>query len=249
MTQLCLWSQKPSPHTCWLSTARMLKNSHKKKICPHGGSHFSKRRSESENYNRYQRDNSKNDTQSENDDTKVKSEEKLETTIKTVEAKIIARDDEVKAIEKTLEEFRARKEKQIDRKIETKASITLPHPFATTFHIFILTFNILCLFPIFLIAIHLYQFTIYSHLETSVIAKHFIHDRQTQPKQKATAKALASTDSIRPFKFPEKPPDSHHRNLPWNLLVPKYLLSGQIRKSGNDPYHHLLIFNYLDSSR
>ena len=179
----------------------------------------------------------------------MKRERKLETTIKTMEAKIIARDDEVKAIEKTLEEFRARKEKQIDRKIETKASITLPHPFATTFHIFILTFNILFLFPIFLIAIHLNQFTIYSHLETSVIAKHFIHDRQTQPKQKATAKALASTDSIRPFKFPEKPPDSHHRNLPWNLLVPKYLLSGQIRKSENDPYHHLLIFNYLDSSR
>ena len=181
----------------------------------------------------------------------MKSKEKLETTLKTVEAKIIARADEVKAIEKTLEEFRARKEKQIDRKIETKASITLPHPFATTFHIFILTFNILILFPIFLIAIHLYQFTIlkYSHLEISVIAKHFIHGRQTQPRQKATAKALASTDSIRPFKVPEKPPDSRSRNLPRNLLVPRYLLSGQIRKSENDLYHDSFILHYLDPSR
>ncbi len=173
----------------------------------------------------------------------MKSEEKLETMIKTSEAKVIARDDEVKAIEKTIEEFRARKEKQIDRKIETKASITLPHPFATTSHIFILTFNILFLY---LIAIHLYQFTIYSYSETSVIAKHFIHDQQTQPKQKATAKALASTDTIRSFKVPEKPPDSCYTGTPW---FQKYLLSGQIRKSENNPYHHLLILNYLDSSR
>jgi hypothetical protein len=83
----------------------------------------------------------------------------------------------VKAIEKTLEEFRVGKEKQIDKKIETKASITLPHPFATTFYIFILTFTILILLPIFLISIHLYQLTMfkYSPLEISVIAKHFIH--------------------------------------------------------------------------
>jgi hypothetical protein len=67
----------------------MLKKYHKKKIYPHGGSHFSKRRSEnnsynrqSESYNRYQRNNSKNDIQSENDDTKVKSKEKLKTTLK-----------------------------------------------------------------------------------------------------------------------------------------------------------------------
>jgi len=135
----------------------------------------------------------------------VKSKEKLKTTLKTVEAKIIARADEVKAIEKTLEEFRVGKEKQIGKKIETKASITLPHPFATTFHIFILTFTILILFPIFLISIQLYQLTMfkYSPLEISVMAKHFIHGRQTQPRQKATTKALANTDSIRLFKVPE----------------------------------------------
>ena len=66
---------------------------------------------------------------------------------------------------------------------------------------------------------------------------------------KATTKALASTDSIRLFKVPEKPPDSRSRNLHRNLLVPRYLLSGQIRKSENDLYHNSFIFNYLDSSR
>jgi hypothetical protein len=52
----------------------------------------------------------------------VKSKEKLETTLKTVEAKIIARADEVKAIEKTLEEFRVGKEKQIDKGINYTSS-------------------------------------------------------------------------------------------------------------------------------
>ena len=54
----------------------------------------------------------------------MKSKENLKTMTR------IARDDEVKAIEKTVEEFRARKEKQIDKGIETKALITLPHPSA-----------------------------------------------------------------------------------------------------------------------
>jgi len=80
----------------------------------------------------------------------VKSKENLETMIKIDEAKIIARNDEVKAIEKTVEEFRARKEKQIDKRIETKASMTLPHPFATISHISILTFtSFICTFNIY----------------------------------------------------------------------------------------------------
>ena len=62
----------------------------------------------------------KNDIQSENDDTEVKNKEKLETTLKTVEAKIIARADKVKAIEKTLEEFRVGKEKANRQKDRNK---------------------------------------------------------------------------------------------------------------------------------
>ena len=92
--QLWPWSRKHSPHICSLGTAKTLKRNHKKKICLHGGNHFSKRRSEnrsynrqSESYNRYQRNNSKNDIQSENDDTEVESKEKLKTTLKNCRSK------------------------------------------------------------------------------------------------------------------------------------------------------------------
>jgi hypothetical protein len=68
--------------------------------------------------------------------------EKLKTTLKTAKAKMTAKVDEVKALEKTLEEFRVEKDKQIDKKIETEASTTLPPHFATTFTILILTLTI-----------------------------------------------------------------------------------------------------------
>jgi len=72
----------------------------------------------------------------------VKNEEKLESLLKTAKAKMTAKADEVKAIEKTLEEFRVEKEKQVDKRIETEASVTLPPHFATTSNISILTFTI-----------------------------------------------------------------------------------------------------------
>jgi hypothetical protein len=79
----------------------------------------------------------------------VKNEGKLRTLVKTAIAKVTAKADEVKALEKTLKEFRVEKEKQIDKKIEAESSITLPPHFATTFNIsiltctiFIITFNI-----------------------------------------------------------------------------------------------------------
>ena len=156
----------------------------------------------------------------------------------------------MKAIEKTLEEFRVGKEKQIDKKIETKASITLPHPFATTFYICILTFTILILLPIFLISIHLYQLTMfkYSPLEISVITKHFIHGRQAQPRQRPQQKHL---QALTPYDF-SKFLKSHliHalETYPRTSLF-QDTYSGQIRKSENDLYYHLFIFDYLDSSR
>ncbi len=130
----------------------------------------------------------KNDIQSENDDTEVKNKEKPETTLKTAKAKMTARADEVKAIEKTLEECRVEKDKQIDKKIETEASITLPPHFATTLNIFILTFNIFIFTSnIFIFSIHLYQLTMFKYLplEISVITKHLAyHSRQIQPRQR-----------------------------------------------------------------
>ena len=93
----------------------------------------------------------KDDRQSENEDMRVKTEEKLKTLLKTAKVKVTARVDEVKAIEKTLQEFRVEKEKQVDKKIEAKASVTLPPLFATTFNISTLTFTILiCTFNIFI---------------------------------------------------------------------------------------------------
>ena len=131
----------------------------------------------------------------------MKSKEKLETTLKTVEAKIIARDDEVKAIEKTLEEFRVEKEKQVDKKIETETSISLPPHFATTsnipiltFTIFILTFNIfISIFNPFVSDHHFQTFTIGNLSDCKVPCL----PRQTISAQAKTAiKAFANTDSI-----------------------------------------------------
>jgi hypothetical protein len=194
----------------------------------------------------------KNDTQSENDDTEVKNREELETILKTRKAKVTARADEVKAIEKTLKEFRVEKDKQIDKKIETEASITLPPHFATTFNIFILTFTIFILtykifiFNPFVSAYHVQRFTIgdLSDCKAPCLS------RPTNSAQaKATVNALASTNPIRLFKVHEKQPDPRSRNLHRNLLVPRYLFSGRARKSESDLYHDPFIFHYLDSSR
>ena len=182
----------------------------------------------------------------------MKNKEKLETTLKIAKAKMTARADEVKAIEKTLEEFRVEKDKQIDKKIETEASITLPPPFATTFNIFILTFTIL------IFTSNIFNFNPFvSTQHVQILPTGDFSDCKTlylsQPtdstQTKVTVKALASTDSVRLFKVPEKRSDPRFRNLRRNLLVPRYLLSGQIRKSENDLYHDSFIFNYLDSSR
>jgi len=64
---------------------------------------------QSESDSRYKRNKPKTDIQSENNDTEVKNKEKLKTTLKTAKAKMTARVDEVKALEKTLKEFRVEK--------------------------------------------------------------------------------------------------------------------------------------------
>jgi hypothetical protein len=187
----------------------------------------------------------------------VKSKENLETMIKIDEAKIIARDDEVKAIEKTVEEFRARKEKQIDKRIETKASMTLPHPFATISHISILTFtSFICTFNIFI--------SIFSLLVADLLDHHFqtfiignLSDCKLQQLSRQTAsiqadtvvKTLANADSIRTFKIPGNWPEVYYKNRSQNPLVPSHLLSGRVRKSETKFHPNSFIFNYLDSSR
>ena len=109
----------------------------------------------------------------------MKNEEKLETLLKTAKAKMTAKADKVKAIEKTLEEFRVGKEKQVDRKIEAEPSVTLPPHFATTSNISILTFTIFILtFNIFIsifnpvVSDHHFQT---STIGNSVIAKCLVY--------------------------------------------------------------------------
>ena len=181
----------------------------------------------------------------------MKNKEKLETTLKTAKAKMTARADEVKAIEKTLEEFGVEKDKQIGKRIEIEASITLPPHLATTSNTSILTFTIcILIFKIFISVFnpsaldhHFQTFTIGNLSDCKVPCL----PRQTISAQaKTTLKALANTDSIRFFKVPETQPDP---NLHRNLLVPRYLIAGQVRKSENDLYKDSFIFNYLDLSR
>ena len=168
-----------------------------------------------------------------------------------------AKTDEVKALGKTLKEFRAEKEKQVDRKIEAESPVTLPPHFATTFNNSILTFTIFFFtFNIFIFIFnpfvsdpldhHFQTFTIGDLSDCKVPCL----SRQTISAQaKTTVKALANPDSIRLFRVPETQPDPHSRNLHRNLLVPKHPLSGQVRKSENDLYNDSFIFNYLDFSR
>jgi hypothetical protein len=148
----------------------------------------------------------------------VKNKGKLKTLLKTAKAKVTAKEDEVKAIEKTLEEFRVEKEKQVDKRVEAESSVTLPPHFATTFYISILTFTI-CIFT----------FNIFISIFNPIVSDHHFQtftigdlsdckvpclSRLTISAQaKTTIKALANTDSIRFFKVPETQPDPRYRNL------------------------------------
>ena len=84
---------------------------------------FPKRRSESESYNQYHRNKSKNDSKSENEDIEVKNKGKLGSLLKTATAKVTAKADKVKPIEKALKEFRVEEEKQVDKKIEAESPV------------------------------------------------------------------------------------------------------------------------------
>jgi hypothetical protein len=235
----------------------MVKKNHKKKICLHGGNHSSKRRSESESHNQYNRIKSKTDIKGENEDIEVKNKGTLRTPLKTAKAKVTAKADEVKALGKTLKEFRVEKEKQVDTKIEAESPVTLPPHFATTFKISILTFTIFIFTFNFFISIFnpFVSDPLDHHFQTVTIGdlsdcKVPCLSRQTISAQtKNTVNALANPDSIRLFKVPETQPDPRSGNLPRNLLVPKHLLSGQVRKSENDLYSDSFLLNYLDSYR
>jgi len=64
-------------------------------------------------------------------DVKVRNVEKPTKT----KAKMTAKVNEVKATERTMTGFRREVEKQLDTKIRSESTITLPPHFATTFNI------------------------------------------------------------------------------------------------------------------
>jgi hypothetical protein len=122
----------------------------------------------------------KSGIKSENKDVEVRNEDKLTTFSINAKTTVTAKADEVKAIGKTLKEFRVGTEKQLNKKI--KAESPLPPHFATT----ILFFSIF----LFQFSTHLYQIlriTILKHspLEISAIAKCLVcHNRQLQSRRR-----------------------------------------------------------------
>ncbi len=265
-TQLWLWSQERSPPTCSSITTTTEKLIPKQKISPHGENHFSKRRSESKSYSQYKTLNSKSEIKGEIEsenrnvkDVKVKNKEKLTTLVTNTKAKMTAKVDEVKAMEKTLTGFRMEIEKQLDKKIGSESPATLPPHSATTFNFSVL----ICI--TFTIFYFLYNFiSIFNSVVSDPVDHHFqtftsgdlsnckmpCLSRQTAAVQaKNSVKAFANPDSIRLFKVPETRPDSRYRNPHRNHLVPNHILPGRVRKSENDIHNDSFIFNYLDFSR
>ncbi len=187
----------------------------------------------------------------------MKNKRELGTLSITAEAKVTAKADEVKALEKILKDlFRVGKQKQVDKKIEAEAPVTLPPHFATTyisiltFTIFIFTFNIfISIFNPFVADPPDHHVQTFTSGDVSNCKVPCLSLRTISAQMKPIVNALANSDSIRLFKIPETPPDPHSRNLHRNLLVPKHLFSGWTRKFESDLYHDPFIFHYLDSSR
>jgi hypothetical protein len=271
---LWLWSPKPWPPICSLSTATTEKPNLKRKISPRGENHFSKRRSESKSYSKYRRinkrhrsessdKNSKSKSKNESKDIKVRNENKLVTFSTDAEAKVTAKVDEVKAIGKALAEFRMEIGKQLDQKIGPDLPVTLPLRFATTFNISVLTcvcvtFTIfISIFNIFILISNPFFSDLFDHhLQTFSLGSLRVYEmlcasQKTASSQAKTAvTAFATPDSIRSFRVSETRPNMLYRSLHKNTLVPKHLRSlGRSRNPENDFYNDSFILIYLDLSR
>ncbi len=159
-----LWSQRWYPPICSLDTAATEKPTLKKKTSP-GENLSSKRRSESESYNHSKRLNSKSESESRYENhcqyekQNFKSENKVknnknkdvkavkvrsEEALTKIKAKLTAKVNKVKAIEKTLTGSRIEREKQLNERIRSEPTITLSSRFTAMFNmsIFIYIFTI-----------------------------------------------------------------------------------------------------------
>jgi hypothetical protein len=189
-------------------------------------------------------------------DVKVRKEK----AITKIRAEMTAKVNEVNAMGKTLTGSRIEIEKQLNKRMGSEPTITLPPHFTAIFKI-----------PVFIyipMIITIFIFKNFISISNSVVSDPLDHhfqiftmgdlsdcnlfclSQQTASVQADTlVKTLANPDSIRPFKIPETWPDIRYKNIPRNPLVPNPLLSGRVRKSETNLYHDSFIFNYLDFSR
>jgi hypothetical protein len=177
-----------------------------------------------------------------------------------IRAKLTAKVNEVKAIEKTLTGSKIEREEQLNKKIGSEPTITLPPRFTTMFNISI-SIYISIIFTIFIfknfisISKSIVPDPLDHHFQTFTAGdlsdcKTLCLPRQTPSVQARTlVKTLANSDSRRLFKVPETRPDLHYRNLSRNPLVPSHLPAGRVRKSETNLYHDSFILNYLEFSR
>ncbi len=243
-TQLWLWSLGQSPPICSLNTTATEKLIPKRMISPRGENHFSKRRSESKSYSQHKRLNSNSESESRKEnnqydkqklksenrtenrdvkDMKVRNEEKPTKTKATMTAKV----NEVKAIERTMTGFRKEIEKQLDTRIRSESTITLPPHFATTFYIP----SLIYIHIIFTIFIFKNFISIFNPVVSDTVDHHFqpftIGDlsnckllclsRQTASVQAKTS--VKHLQTLTPYDFSKLLkawPDSRFRNLHWN---------------------------------
>ncbi len=146
--------------------------------------------------------------------------------VTTIKAKSSAKVNEVKTIEKTLTGFRIEGEKQVDPRIESETTVTLPLRFTAMFNISILTIFI---FKNFVSISNLIVSDLSDHpFQTFTVGelsdcKTFCLSRQTASIQAETlVKTLANSDSRRLFKIPETRPDLRNKNLSRNPFVPSH---------------------------
>ncbi len=180
-----------------------------------------------------------------------------EKALTKIKAKVTAKVNEVKAIEKTLTGPRIERKKQLNQKMGSEPTSTLLSRFTAMFNIsiFIYIFTIF-IFKNFIsisnsivsdLADHQFQTFMVGELSD---CRMFCLSQQTASVQAETLiKTLANPDSRRLFKVPDTRPDLRYRNPSRNPFVPNHLTSGRARKSETNLYHDSFIFNYLDFSR
>jgi hypothetical protein len=202
-TPLWLWSQRRYPPICSLDTAATEKPTLKQKTSP-GENLSSKRRSESESYNHCKRLNSKSESESRNENCcqyekqNFKSENKIknnknkdlkavkmrsEEALTKIKAKLTAKVNEVKAIEKTLTRSRIEGEKRLNERIGSEPTITLPSRFTAMFNIYIFIYVSII-------------FTIFIFKNFISISNSIISDPSDHPFQTFTVRELSDCKTL-----------------------------------------------------